>query len=72
MKTFYVVWRMRDGSIKSDTVEIEGTVNHWTIEKAVRDKRLGYYERSDFDRLISWQEEERFTDEEHDEFWNNY
>lgn len=70
MKKVYVVWKMNDGALKSDTIEIEGKVNHLTVEKAVRDKL--YYDRYDFDRLISWQEEDSFTFEEEQEFWKNY
>ena len=67
MKKVYVVWKMNDGALRSDTIKIEGKVNHWTVEKAVRDKL--YYDEYDYDRLISWQVEEEFTDEERDEFW---
>ena len=70
MKTIYVVWKMNDGALRSDTIKIEGKVNHLTVEKAVRN-HLGYYDKYDFDRLISWQNEEEFTDEEYDEFWKN-
>ena len=70
MKALFVVWKMNDGAIKSDGIYIEGKVNQYTVERAVRNK-LGYYDRYDFDRLISWQVEEKFTDEERDEFWNN-
>lgn len=70
MKTVYVVWKMNDGALKSDTIEIEGKVNHYTVENAVKDKL--YYNRYDFDRLISWQIEEEFTDEERDEFWKKF
>lgn len=68
MKTLFVVWKMNDGAIKSDGVCIEGKVNHMTVERAVCNK-LGYYDRYNFDRLISWQVEEEFTPEERDEFW---
>lgn len=71
MRILFVVWKMRDGSLKSDTINIEGKVNRWTVEKAVKDQRLGYYDCSDFDELISWQEEEKFTSDELDEFWKN-
>ena len=70
MKTLFVVWKMKDGALKSDTIEIEGKINHFTVEKAVRDE-LGYYNRYIFDRLISWQAEEKFTPEERDEFWKS-
>jgi len=68
MKTLFVVWKMMNGALRSDTVKIEGKVNQYTVERAVRNE-LGYYDRYDFDRLISWQEEEEFTPEERDEFW---
>lgn len=68
MKTLFVVWKMNDGALRSDTIKIEGKVNQYTVERTVRNK-LGYYEQYDFDRLISWQVEENFTDEERDEFW---
>lgn len=59
---------MIDGAIRSDTIKIEGKVNQYTVERAVRNK-LGYYDHYNFDRLISWQVEEEFTTEERDEFW---
>lgn len=59
---------MNDGAIRSDTIKIDGKVNHYTVEQAVRNK-LGYYDYDNFDRLISWQVEEEFTSEERDEFW---
>ena len=67
MKTLFVVWKMNDGAIRSDTIKIEDKVNQYTIERAVRNK-LGYYDHYNFDRLISWQVEEEFTTEERDEF----
>lgn len=70
MKILFVVWKMNDGALRSDTVKIEGKVNQYTVERAVRNG-LGYYDRYDFDRLISWQVEEEFTDEERDEFWKS-
>ena len=68
MKILFVVWKMIDGAIRSDTIKIEGKVNQYTVERAVRNK-LGYYDHYNFDRLISWQVEEEFTTEERDEFW---
>ena len=68
MKILFVVWKMNDGAIRSDTIKIEGKVNQYTIERGVRNK-LGYYDHYNFDRLISWQVEEEFTTEERDEFW---
>ena len=68
MKILFVVWKMNDGAIRSDTIKIEGKVNLYTVERAVRNK-LGYYDHYNFDRLISWQVEEEFTTEERDEFW---
>lgn len=68
MKTLFVVWKMNDGALRSDTINIEGKVNHYTVERAVHNK-LGYY---DHYRLISWQVEEEFTSEERDEFWKKY
>ena len=68
MKILFVVWKMNDGAIKSDTIKIEGKVNQYTVERAIRNK-LGYYDHYNFDRLISWQVEEEFTTEERDEFW---
>ena len=67
MKILFVVWKMNDGAIRSDTIKIEGKVNQYTVERAVRNK-LGYYDHYNFDRLISWQVEEEFTTEERDEF----
>ena len=71
MKTLFVVWKMNDGALRSDTISIEGKVNQYTVERAVRNKP-GYYDHYNFDRLISWQEEEPFTSEEREEFWRNY
>ena len=68
MKILFVVWKMNDGAIRSDTIKIEGKVNQYTVERVVRNK-LGYYDHYNFDRLISWQVEEEFTTEERDEFW---
>lgn len=68
MKILFVVWKMNDGAIRSDTIKIEDKVNQYTVERAVRNK-LGYYDHYNFDRLISWQVEEEFTTEERDEFW---
>ena len=68
MKILFVVWKMNDGAIRSDTIKIEGKVNQYTVERAVRNK-LGYYDHYNFDRLISWQVEEEFTTEVRDEFW---
>ena len=68
MKILFVVWKMNDGAIRSDTIKIEGKVNQYTVERAVHNK-LGYYDHHNFDRLISWQVEEEFTTEERDEFW---
>ena len=68
MKTLFVVWKMNDGALRSDTVKIEGKVNQYTVERSVRNK-LGYYDRYDFNQLISWQVEEEFTYEEQEEFW---
>ena len=70
MKTLFVVWKMNDDALRSDTIEIEGKVNHYTVERAVRNK-LSYYDHYNFDRLISWQVEEEFTTEERDEFWKS-
>ena len=70
MKTLFVVWKMNDGSLRSDTISIEGKVNHHTVGRAVLNK-LGYYDHYNFDRLISWQVEEEFTAEERDEFWKS-
>lgn len=70
MKTLFVVWKMDDGALRSDTVKIEGKVNQYTVARAVRNK-LGYYDHYNFDRLISWQIEEEFTPEERDEFWKS-
>ena len=74
MKTVYVVYKMNDGAILSDSFEIEGKINQLSVQKAVRD-HFSYsytYDKYNFDRIISWQEEEPFTAEERDEFWKNY
>ena len=52
MKTLFVVFKMLNSALRSDTIEIEGKVNHHTVERAVRNK-LGY-DRDDFRKLISW------------------
>ena len=70
MKILFVVWKMNDGALRSDTIKIEGKVNQYTVAQAVRNK-LGYYDHYNFDRLISWQIEEEFTTEERDEFWKS-
>lgn len=69
-KTLFVVWKMNDGALRSDSIVIEGKINHHTVERAVRNK-LGYYDHYNFDRLISWQVEEEFTEEERNEFWKS-
>lgn len=69
MKTLFAVWKMKDGALKSDTIKIEGKINHYTVGQTICDK-LGY-DSYDFSRLISWQVEEEFTNEEYDEFWGN-
>ena len=71
MNTLFVVYKMMDGALRSDTINIEGKINQYTVERAVRNK-LGYYGHYNFDRLISWQIEEEFTSEEREEFWRNY
>lgn len=70
MKTLFVVWKMNDGALRSDTIDIEGKVNQYTVERAVRNE-LSYYDRHNFGQLISWQVEEEFTDEEYVKFWDN-
>ena len=70
MKTLFVVWKINDGALRSDTIEIEGKINQYTVERAVRNK-LGYYDSHNFDQLISWQVEEEFTEEEYINFWDN-
>ena len=74
MKNIYIVWRMNDGGLMSDTFEVEGKVNHLSLQKKVRDSLIYNmkYDKYDFDRIISWQEEEPFTYEEKDEFWEKY
>ena len=61
---------MRNGAIRSDSINMEGKVNHLTVTEAVRN-RLGYYDKSDLDTIISWQEEEAFTFDEECEFLKN-
>ena len=70
MKTLVGVWKMNDGSRRSDTISIEEKVNHHTVGRAVLNK-LGYYDHYNFGRLISWQVEGEFTTEERDEFWKS-
>ena len=70
-RNIYAVWRWSDGRIESNTVEIEGKINHLSVMKAIRD-RLDYYKRSESFTVISWQEEEPFDLDEQSEFWKNY
>ena len=74
MKTIYVVYKMNDGAILSDSFKIEGKINHLSVQKVVRDSFLygRRYDKYDFDSIISWQVEEEFTPEELKEFWRNY
>jgi hypothetical protein len=71
MKTVYAVYRTNDGALNSGTFEIEGKLNHLSVQKAIRDKS-SYYNRNNFNQLISWQEEDEFTFEETQEFWNKF
>lgn len=71
MKKIYVVVRFNDGRYDSETIDIEGKVNHLSVEKAFKDN-LSYHRRGDPFTVISWQEEEEFTSEEQSEFWKNY
>lgn len=71
MKTVYAVYRMNDGALRSGTFDVEGKVNHLSVQKAVQDK-LSYYSKNNFNQLISWQEEDEFTFEETQEFWNKF
>lgn len=57
-------------ALRSETIKIEGKVNHYTVERSVCNK-LGYYDKYNFDRLISWQIEDEFTPEELDKFWKS-
>jgi hypothetical protein len=70
-RNIYAVWRWSDGRIESNTVEIEGKINHLSVMKAIRD-RLDYYKRSEAFTVISWQEEDAFDLDEQSEFWKNY
>ena len=70
-RNIYAVWRWSDGRIESNTVEIEGKVNHLSVMNAIRD-RLDYYKRSEAFTVISWQEEDAFDLDEQSEFWKNY
>lgn len=56
-KQIYVVWKKRDGGLAADTFEINGPINHNTVEELVRDS-LSYYTRDEFHFVISWQIEE--------------
>ena len=70
MKLIYVVYRKPNGTIESKTVEVEGKVNHLSVEKAVRDSIYDIYDRTF--TILSWQEEDEFTWEEQEEFWKNH
>lgn len=69
MRTLYVVYKKSDGAIGSETIEIEGKVNHLTVEKALK-KTFSYYDRFGSITILSWQDEEPFTFEEKDKFYN--
>lgn len=68
MKTVYVVWKWWDGHLESETIEIEGKINHYKIMKEIREI-APYHRKHDAFIILSWQVEEPFTDEEYDEFF---
>lgn len=68
MKTVYVVWKWWDGQLESETIEIEGKINHYTIMKRIKEIAPYHREHEAF-IILSWQIEEPFTDEEYDEFF---
>lgn len=70
MKELYVVYRDCYGEIQTTTVQIEGKINHYTVDKAVRDSLT--YDELGSRTILSWQEEDGFTFEESKEFWENY
>ena len=72
MKHLYVTYLdVSTNEIETLTVDVEGKVNHFSVEKAVRDS-LSYYDKIGAMTIISWQEEDPFTYEEQSEFWKNY
>ena len=71
MKELYVVYKNCYGEIETTTVNINGKINHYTVEKAVRDS-LSTYDKIGVRTILSWQEEDGFTFEEASEFWKNY
>lgn len=72
MKHLYVTYMdLSTNKIETLTVDVEGKVNHFSVEKAVRDT-LPYYDKIGARTILSWQEEDPFTYEEQSEFWKNY
>ena len=69
--TIFAVWKFLNGEIDSEVLEIEGKVNHYSVEKAIKNS-LSYYKRHDPFIILSWQIEDEYTSEEFDEFWENY
>ena len=71
MKTVYVVWKWWDGQLESDTFEIEGKINHYVIEEAIK-FAAPYHRAYEAFVILSWQIEEPFTDEEYHAFRKCY
>ena len=70
-KTVYVTYQVSNGGLEHDVINIDGKVNHYTVEKAIKDT-LSYYRSHEAITVISWSLEEEFTSEEMSDFWKNY
>ena len=67
----YVTYMTYNGGIECDCIEVNGKVNHYTVTKALKNS-LSYYGQDNLRQVLCWSEEEEFTPEERDEFWENY
>ena len=69
MRNLYVTYQNENGGMQSAEVKIEGKVNELTVEKAVKNN-LDYYKRDSVRIIIAWSDNEDFTFEEREEFYN--
>lgn len=56
-RKIYVVWKVLDGGIDSDTFIIDGPINRKSVRKCVK-HNISYWREQNFDFIISWQIEE--------------
>jgi len=56
-RKIYVVWKVLNGGIDSDTFTIDGPINHKSVTECVK-HNISYWREQDFDVVISWQVEE--------------